>query len=1144
MDPSLGIYYPRLYAGLDTVNCRSANPLMLKSLLIVGAMLALAASALVADESHPLIPIRFTLSEPGFVTLVLDDAGGRRVRNLVSETKYAAGENVVWWDGLDDLGRDDDAANHGIYHVPGQRVAPGNYRVRGLWRPQIDLRYEFSVYNPGQPPWKTASLGSEWLANHTPPSGVLFIPEVDAKSSPAGATAGGQVIVCSQVTEGGSGLAWLDLDGRKLRGQMWVGGVWTGATHLARDDGENRVPGVYGYTGAVWEGGGFDGPNSELRLAELLTRDCTTASPSDSRFGRGDDRPLLTPTAPYQGLLPSGAKQLPTPSQDNRYIFPDKEHTALGGLAVHNGLLVASLQKMNQLLLVDAANRKILGTVAMQDPRGLAFDHAGRLLVLSANKLLRLSRPQAPESAVVLTSGLQDPHGLTLDDSGNIYVSDWGQRHQVKVFAADGSALRTLGEPGGPQLGRYDPARMHSPNGLAIDSRQRLWVAETDYTPKRLSVWTLDGKLVRAFYGPMGYGGGGSLDPVDASRFYYNGIQFNLDWQTGSSEPESIYYLPQADALHLPGLNRPAPETPILVDGRRYLTDCYNTSPTNGGAEAALWLMKEGVAVPAAALGSTASWGLLKTAPFWSLMPWNAFWAKSLFVWSDINGDGQVQPKEIQIVKGQTAGITVMPDLAFVAAYVDGKAVRYAPTGFTAQGVPRYDLSKGQVLVSGTRLARTSGGGQALVGENGWTILTVPPEPYAPQSSQSGALNGQPLWVYPSLWPGLHPSHAAPLPEFSGELIGTTRLLGGLIKPLGSDIGQLWAVNGNKGNTYLFSTDGLFVATLFKDCRTASWSPPEVRRGMLVNELSQNEENFWPSITQLANGKVYMVTGASGGSIIEVQGLDKIKRLPDQVLQVNVADLLATQDFAVRHESERQNQQPTRALTVAIRATPPTVDGKLDDWAGADWAIIDQPITKARDSGRKPEAIRAALAISGDRLFAAFQTYDPNLLRNSGERLPVLFKTGGALDLMIGVDPAACPSRETPVEGDQRLLITKVGDQLVAILYRAVVKGTTKPVVFSSPSRTITIDRVDNVTAKIQFSSGADGFYEFSIPLSSLALKPESGRALRGDLGILRGNGYQTLERKYWQNKATGLTSDVPSEALLLPKLWGTLILK
>ena len=29
-------------------------------------------------------------------------------------------------------------------------------------------------------------------------------------------------------------------------------------------------------------------------------------------------------------------------------------------------------------------------------------------------------------------------------------------------------------------------------------------------------------------------------------------------------------------------------------------------------------------------------------------------------------------------------------------------------------------------------------------------------------------------------------------------------------------------INGNKGNVYLFTTDGLFVATLFRDSRTAS----------------------------------------------------------------------------------------------------------------------------------------------------------------------------------------------------------------------------------------------------------------------------------------------------------------------------------
>ena len=45
-----------------------------------------------------------------------------------------------------------------------------------------------------------------------------------------------------------------------------------------------------------------------------------------------------------------------------------------------------------------------------------------------------------------------------------------------------------------------------------------------------MSVWTLDGKLSHAFYGPGRYGGGGTLDPADKTRFYYDGMEFKLDW--------------------------------------------------------------------------------------------------------------------------------------------------------------------------------------------------------------------------------------------------------------------------------------------------------------------------------------------------------------------------------------------------------------------------------------------------------------------------------------------------------------------------------------------------------------------------------------------------------------------------------------
>ena len=40
-------------------------------------------------------------------------------------------------------------------------------------------------------------------------------------------------------------------------------------------------------------------------------------------------------------------------------------------------------------------------------------------------------------------------------------------------------------------------------------------------------------------------------------------------------------------------------------------------------------------------------------------------------------------------------------------------------------------------------------------------------------------------------------------------------------------------------------------------------------------------------------------------------------------------------------------------------------------------------------------------------------------------------------------------------------------------------------------------------------------------------------------MGILRGNGRQTLQRVYWNNKATAIVTDVPSEAELTPALWG-----
>src|SRR6185503_12589262 len=141
----------------------------LQALQVLGNLDLTAAlpAARIQENLHPPIPIRFQLPEEGFVTLVIEDTDGKRIRNLIAETKFPAGENMAWWDGMDDLRRDTEAARHGLYHIPEEFVAPGSYRVRGLWRKAVDLRYEFSIYNAGNPAWEIADKTGAWLANHT-----------------------------------------------------------------------------------------------------------------------------------------------------------------------------------------------------------------------------------------------------------------------------------------------------------------------------------------------------------------------------------------------------------------------------------------------------------------------------------------------------------------------------------------------------------------------------------------------------------------------------------------------------------------------------------------------------------------------------------------------------------------------------------------------------------------------------------------------------------------------------------------------------------------------------------------------------------------------------------------------------------------
>jgi len=218
------------------------------------------------------------------------------------------------------------------------------------------------------------------------------------------------------------------------------------------------------------------------------------------------------------------------------------------------------------------------------------------------------------------------------------------------------------------------------------------------------------------------------------------------------------------------------------------------------------------------------------------------------------------------------------------------------------------------------------------------------------------------------------------------------------------------------------------------------------------------------------------------------------------------------------------------SLSVALGGAAPQVDGDLAEWKeGVEWAKLD-------------DRASAAVRIVGDRLYAAWRTGDANALANAKGEPKLLFKRGGAVDLMIGCDPKAPTKRLEPAAGDIRLLASMQDGKPTAVLYRAVVPGTADAdrVPFESPVGRVVFDRVDDVSDSLQLVQ-KDGDIELSIPLAVLGLNEiGEGATLLGDIGILRGTGAMTTQRLYWNNLDTLICSDVPSEARLQPANWGT----
>jgi hypothetical protein len=356
-------------------------------------------------------------------------------------------------------------------------------------------------------------------------------------------------------------------------------------------------------------------------------------------------------------------------------------------------------------------------------------------------------------------------------------------------------------------------------------------------------------------------------------------------------------------------------------------------------------------------------------------------------------------------------------------------------------------------------------------------------------------------------------------------MVAPTRLLGPPVTPADGEAGPVVAINGEMGTVFLMTTDGLFVQTLGGDARQfPPLSEPDPKRGWEVKNTSFQQEHFHPTINQTADGELYLGAGYQQSTLLKLEGWDRVRRRDFGTVTVGEKDLAGVPATSV--QPARKEGRPKQ--DVAVLARGPKIDGDLSDWpAGTCWVLID-------------ERTSVAVAVDGENLYAALRGDDAKVLDNNGKDYRYLFKSGGALDLMIGTDPKAAGDRTAPVAGDVRIVVTRTDGKPAVTLYRAVAPEAPKAdgVLFESPIGKVSFDQVQSISEHVRLA-GADGNFEFSVPLKVLGFKPAENTEVLADIGVLRGLEGRTVRRTYWSNKLTVLVSDLPSEARLHPDRWG-----
>ena len=959
----------------------------------------------------------------------------------------------------------------------------GDYRWVGLYRDAIDIHWLMSFYQPNpHTPWETADGTGAWGSDH----GCIV----------AAAAGEGLVFLGGLGAEAGKGLLAINEQGEK---QWDVQNA--GADLLAYADGI-----LYAYRATKsWDPLGV-GATGVMRFEAKTGKWLDIPGPDGKPVKRLN---LLSPEE-------SNVEKTATINAG------DLKTRVVSGFAANDAGLYLSVPGKDVVRAFDRETFQLQREYAVAGAGALFAPDAASLLVATPVGLQRLNL--ADGKLAVLSPGDFSKATAIAARGDQIWVSYAAPTPQVRVFSAQGKPAGTIGKAEGcTRNGFYDPKDgFYNPSGLAVDAQGRLWVAEDNMRPKRTSVWK-DGQWQRDFIGTTYYAGGGLINPLDPSMAFYNSMRFKIDLEKGTSQLVEVgTVIPEGADQY--GLAMDAPHTDASSAGS---TDYFSTYQGR------------------AYLHNT------RRTPEIFRQREDGRWALCVFIdpvkkraWMDLNDDCKIQDNEVvrggeKDDWGGTEYWGNRPsqnlDLYFEGGtphVVDEPGMRLRVQRVTPGGTPVYDFTKFEPMAGETQNGiglKDGSYNSGCAGERGEYFSEM-------RKIYPAGTDRRTFWFR-----GLNTGRWTPRLPAPGLVIYPFQAHGVADAPAAYG-GELVCWVSDFGQRYLFTDDMLYVGQLFKDSRlpVEDW-PANPKRGFLANDMSPGMESFHGFFTRLNDGRYILTTGHTDCRILELKGLDSLRRLPGGTVTLGAEQLARAAEIRDFRQSSGSRE---RGQIEVAAAKAVTVDGQLGDWNR------EAPASRiAVDAERGAEVMTAA---DETNLYVAWEVRKPTPLRNKADRWQLAFVGGDAVDLMFR-RPGDKLDDPAVRQGDLRLVLAELDGKLQAVVYRPV-SDTKAPYLFDAfdgagRANAVRMDEVRLAPeVKTALTRAGEGYIvEAAIPWALLGGKPAVGTEFRVDFGVMFGGesaGRKVERRAYWENRDTQITADIPTEAALQPANWGKGLLK